>query len=74
MYLSDAYTIPASLAWLPAISVPAWYTQSEDSKKETLPVWIHMITPQFKEQKLFEIAHTYEQLTNHYKIPEGFDD
>jgi len=33
-----------------------------------------MITPQFEEQRLFEIAHTYEQLTSHYKIPEGFED
>jgi hypothetical protein len=33
-----------------------------------------MITPQFEEQKLFEIAHIYEQLTKHYKIPEGFED
>ena len=74
MYLSDAYTIPASLAGLPAISVPAWYAKSEDSKNETLPVWIHMITPQLEEQKLFEIAYNYEQLTKHYKMPEGFED
>jgi len=63
MYLSDAYTIPASLAWLPAISVPAWFAISTDSKKEKLPVWIHMITAQFQEQKLFEIANAYEQLS-----------
>jgi len=74
MYLSDAYTIPASLAWLPAISVPAWYAKSEDWKNEELPVWIQMITPQFEEQKLFEIAHSYEQLTKHYKMPKGFED
>ena len=74
MYLSDAYTIPASLAWLPAISVPAWYAKSEDQKREILPVWIHMITPQFEEQKLFEIANVYENLTKHYKMPEGYED
>jgi aspartyl-tRNA(Asn)/glutamyl-tRNA(Gln) amidotransferase subunit A len=74
MYLSDAYTIPASLAWLPAMSVPAWYAKSEDWKNEELPVWLHLITPQFEEQKLFEIAHVYEQLTKHYKMPEGFED
>jgi len=74
MYLSDAYTIPASLAWLPGISVPAGFAESEDWKNETLPVWLHMITAQFEEQKLLELANTYEQLTKHYKSPKGFED
>jgi aspartyl-tRNA(Asn)/glutamyl-tRNA(Gln) amidotransferase subunit A len=38
MYLSDAYTIPASLAGLPCISVPAGFAKSEDNEKELLPV------------------------------------
>jgi aspartyl-tRNA(Asn)/glutamyl-tRNA(Gln) amidotransferase subunit A len=38
MYLSDAYTIPASLAGLPCMSVPAGFAQSEDDEKELLPV------------------------------------
>jgi aspartyl-tRNA(Asn)/glutamyl-tRNA(Gln) amidotransferase subunit A len=38
MYLSDAYTIPASLAGLPGISVPAGFATSEDAEKEELPV------------------------------------
>ena len=59
MYLSDAYTIPASLAWLPGISVPAWFAQSEDAEKENLPVWLQILTPRLQEQKLFEIAHVY---------------
>lgn len=76
MYLSDAYTIPASLAWLPAISVPCGFAESEDSEKEKLPVWLHMITPQYEEQRLLEIAHVYEQATNWKEkmIPEGFED
>lgn len=75
MYLSDSYTIPASLAWLPAISVPAWFAESEDKEKEKLPVWLHMITPQFKEQKLFEIAWVFEKITKHGKeFPKWFDD
>ncbi len=74
MYLSDAYTIPASLAWLPGISVPAGFAESEDWKNEVLPVWLHMISAQFEEQKLLELANTYEQLTKHYKFPKGFED
>jgi aspartyl-tRNA(Asn)/glutamyl-tRNA(Gln) amidotransferase subunit A len=38
MYLSDAYTIPASLAGLPSMSIPAGFAQSEDDEKELLPV------------------------------------
>jgi len=75
MYLSDAYTIPASLAWLPGISVPAWFAESEDAEKEKLPVWIQLLTDNLQEEKLFEIAHVYEQATAFWKIsPKGFED
>ncbi len=75
MYLSDAYTIPASLAWLPWISVPCGFAESNDSEKELLPVWLQILTPRLEEQKLFEIAYVYEQATKFWeKTPEGFDD
>ncbi len=75
MYLSDAYTIPASLAWLPWISVPAWFAKSEDDEKELLPVWLHILTPRLKEERLFEIAYVYEQATKFAeKIAPWFDD
>lgn len=75
MYLSDAYTIPASLAWLPWISVPCGYAESTDEEKELLPVWIQILTPRLEEQRLFEIAHVYEQATRFWdKIPEWFED
>lgn len=38
MYLADAYTIPASLAGLPGMSVPAGLAMSEDDTPENLPV------------------------------------
>jgi aspartyl-tRNA(Asn)/glutamyl-tRNA(Gln) amidotransferase subunit A len=63
MYLSDAYTIPASLAGLPCINIPAGFAQSEDEEKELLPVGLHIITPRLTEEKLFEIAYVYEQAT-----------
>ena len=38
MYLEDAYTIPASLAGLPGMSIPAGFSMSEDDTPENLPV------------------------------------
>ncbi len=75
MYLSDAYTIPASLAWLPWISIPCWLAESNDLEKELLPVWLQILTPRLEEEKLFEIAYVYEQATNFGKLkPNGYED
>jgi len=75
MYLSDAYTIPASLAGLPGISVPCGFAESADSEKELMPVWLQILTSRLEEQKLFEIANVYEQATKFWeKIPGGFED
>ena len=61
LWLADSFTIPASLAWLPWISVPCWFAESEDKEKEKLPVWLQILTPRLEEQKLLEIANVYEQ-------------
>ncbi len=76
MYLADAYTIPASLAWLPWITIPCWFAESEDNEKVKLPVWIQILTPLMQEENLFKIAHTYEQKTKWYEqmIPVWFED
>ena len=66
LYLADAYTIPASLAWLPWISVPCWFVKSEEM--EELPVWLQILASRLEEQKLFEIANVYEQATQFNKI------
>ncbi len=73
MYLADAYTIPASLAGLPGISVPCGFVEDDGDK---LPVWIQILTPRLEEQRLFEIAHVYEQSAwwREKMIPEGFED
>ncbi len=54
MYLSDIYTIPVNLAGCPAISVPAWYVQENWEK---LPVWLHIVSWQWSEDKIFAIAN-----------------
>jgi len=63
MYLSDAYTIPASLAGLPGISVPAGFAQSEDDEKEILPVGIQILGPHLADARVLQIAHVFEGAT-----------
>ncbi len=75
MYLSDAYTIPASLAGLPWISVPCGFAYSEDEEKERLPVWLQILGAQFQDEKVLEVAHVYEQATPwHKENPKGFEE
>lgn len=50
MYLADIYTIPANLAGLPAVSVPA-------GKVNSLPVGLQIIGKPFKEYKILELAN-----------------
>lgn len=74
MYLEDAYTIPASLAGLPGISLPCGFAESEDDEKESLPVWLQMLGARLSEQKLFQVAHVVEQSLSlrESMIPKGF--
>ena len=55
MYLSDIFTITASLAGLPAISVPCGRTP------EGLPVGLQLIAPHFGEPLLFRIGDAFER-------------
>ncbi|AKV02187.1 Aspartyl-tRNA(Asn) amidotransferase subunit A [Labilithrix luteola] len=54
MYLSDVYTLPASLAGLPAMSVPCAPT------KAGLPVGLQIIAPALKETTMFRLASAWE--------------
>lgn len=75
MYLSDAYTIPASLAGLPCISVPCGFAESEDWEKEKMPVWLQFICPQYEDQRTLKISNIYETQTEWSKaFPNGFED
>lgn len=55
MYLNDAFTIPANLAGLPAMSVPAGFD------KDGLPLGLHIITNHFDEQTMFDVALALEE-------------
>lgn len=58
MYLSDIYTIPANLAGLPAISVPAGFSS------EGLPVGLQILAKPFDEETLLRTAYAFEQNTD----------
>lgn len=55
MYLNDVFTVPASLAGLPAMTVPAGYTASG------LPLGLHLIAPAFREKELLDAGYALEQ-------------
>ena len=65
MYLSDIYTISVNLAGLPAISVPAGFTNNG------LPIGLQVIGKAFGEADMFAIAHAFEKAHTHTrKSPE----
>lgn len=64
MYLSDICTIPANIAGIPGISIPAGFSDG-------LPVGMQIMAPQFGEEILLRTAFAYEQATEwHLKKPQ----
>jgi aspartyl-tRNA(Asn)/glutamyl-tRNA(Gln) amidotransferase subunit A len=57
MYLADVFTVPASLAGLPAVSVPAGIT------RDGLPVGMQLVGPVDSEPLLFRLARAVEEAT-----------
>lgn len=60
MYLSDVLTLPASLAGLPALSVPVGSTPASVDRP-ALPVGLQLIGPALGEARLFRAAATVER-------------
>ncbi len=54
MYLNDVFTVPASLAGLPAISVPGGLTG------DGLPLGLQVIGKAFDEEMVFRVGHALE--------------
>lgn len=54
-YLADAYTLPASLAGLPGMSVPAGFGE------RGRPVGLQLIGRAFDEARLLNVAHAFQQ-------------
>ena len=68
-YLADIFTLPASLAGLPGMSLPAGFGEGG------LPVGLQLIGDYFKEAQLLNAAHRLQQATDfHLRAPDGISD
>lgn len=59
MYMGDVYTLPASLAGIPTISVPISRVEQDGVK---LPVGLQIMCPAFQEEAMFQAAAGIEAL------------
>ena len=65
-YLADIYTLPASLAGLPGMSVPVGFGEGH------MPVGLQLIGNYFSESRLLNAAHRFQQATDfHLQKPAG---
>jgi aspartyl-tRNA(Asn)/glutamyl-tRNA(Gln) amidotransferase subunit A len=66
MYLSDIFTVPASLAGLPAISVPSGYSS------EGLPLGLQILGPRLREDLVLAAAGGFErEIALPEEVPRG---
>ena len=61
MYLSDVLTLPANIAGIPGMSIPA-------GMSEGLPVGLQILGKALGEETIFRIAHALEQATEWHKM------
>ncbi len=66
-YLADIFTLPASLAGLPGMSVPAGFGEGG------MPIGLQLIGNYFQESRLLNAAHRFQQATDfHLARPAGY--
>ncbi len=66
MYLSDLYTVPGSLAGIPAMSVPCGFGRAGR------PIGLQLMANHFDEARMLGVAHRYQQATDwHARAPAG---
>jgi aspartyl-tRNA(Asn)/glutamyl-tRNA(Gln) amidotransferase subunit A len=70
MYLNDFFTVPMSLAGIPAISIPAGLAEPAGGGPQ-LPVGFQIAAPAFGEQKLLDAAFALEQAIGFDAVPSG---
>ncbi len=68
MYLSDVYTIPASLAGIPGLSVPCGFSNGPSTDSgQRLPVGLQILGKYMDDETVLDVGEVYEQATDWYK-------
>jgi aspartyl-tRNA(Asn)/glutamyl-tRNA(Gln) amidotransferase subunit A len=62
MYLADVYTLPASLAGIPGVVVPAAPVPRREDQP-LLPTGLQLLGPHFAEERLFSLAAAWEAVS-----------
>jgi aspartyl-tRNA(Asn)/glutamyl-tRNA(Gln) amidotransferase subunit A len=70
MYLNDFFTVPMSLAGIPAISIPAGLAEPDGGGPQ-LPVGLQIAAPAFAEQRMLDAAYALEQAIGFAARPSG---
>lgn len=61
MYLSDSLTVPANIAGIPGLAVPAGFSENN------LPIGFQIMGPRFSEEMIFNLGEIYQRETNWHK-------
>ncbi len=61
MYLSDVFTLPASLAGIPGLSLPCGFTNSG------LPIGLQILAPHFEEGLALRVGYNFEENTDFHR-------
>jgi len=71
LYLEDIFSSAASLAGVPAMSVPCGFAKPEDGDRE-MPIGMQIIGKPYDEKNILNIAEKFERNTSwHLKKPNG---
>ena len=62
MYLEDVFTLPANLAGVPGLSLPAGFDH------QGLPLSLQLLGPHFTEERLLQVGHAYQQITDWHTL------
>lgn len=65
MYLNDVFTVPASIAGLPGMAVPAGLNA------EGLPLGLQIIGRAWDEETVFKVSHAIERASNFTAMPQS---